>query len=115
MPEDPLNLSVTDEDLQKLDDANSRNAFFRKVYPPKCHLLLDRALKVQLESLTKIKTNVHAVEPIENVETVDESHSLLQVNQECAKLRTNIKESLDKLQRLEKAQKILLNHQNGSC
>ena len=30
-----LNLSVTDEDLQKLDDANSRNAFYRKVYPGK--------------------------------------------------------------------------------
>ena len=115
MPVDQLNLSVTDEDLQKLDDANSRNAFYRKVYPAKCHLLLDRALKVQLESLTKIKINVHAVEPIENVENFDESHSLLQVNQECVELRTNIKDSLDKLRRLENAQKILLNHQDGSC
>ena len=39
---DQMNLSVTDEDLQKLDDANSRNAFYRKIYPAKCSLLLER-------------------------------------------------------------------------
>ena len=63
---DQMNLSVTDEDLQKLDDANSRNAFYRKVYPAKCSLLLERALKVQLEATNKLRTNVVAVECIEN-------------------------------------------------
>ena len=107
-----MNLSVTDEDLQKLDDANSRNAFYRKVYPPKCHLLLDRALKVRLESLIKIKTNVHAIEPIENSAENKEESSDLEVHEECAELRRNIKESLDKVRRLGDAQKILLNQQD---
>jgi len=116
--EDYLNLTVTDEDLQKLDDANSRNAFYRKVYPAKCSLLMERALKVQLESSNKLKTNVHAVELIQEgksedlEEEVTDNHSVLEISQESSNLRAGIKENLDKLRRLENVEKILLNNQN---
>jgi len=110
-----LNLSVTDEDLQKLDDANSRNAFYRKVYPAKCSLLLERALKVQLESSSKLKTNVHAVEAIENsteaASKPEFDNSILELNQESSSVLTDIKENIDRLRNLETAQKILLNNQ----
>jgi len=110
-----LNLSVTDEDLQKLDDANSRNAFYRKVYPAKCSLLLERALKVQLESSSKLKTNVHAVEPIENsteaASKPEFDNSILELNQESSSVLADIKENIDRLRNLETAQKILLNNQ----
>ena len=111
-----LNLSVTDEDLQKLDDANSRNAFYRKVYPAKCSLLLERALKVQLESCSKLKTNVHAVESIENTNEASNPElngdSIVELSQESCSLLADIKENIDRLRRLETAQKILLNNQN---
>ena len=110
---DQMNLSVTDEDLQKLDDANSRNAFYRKVYPAKCSLLLERALKVQLEATNKLRTNVVAVECIENnteTSNAESDKSILALNQESCSLLANIKENIDRLHRLESAQKIILNN-----
>ena len=110
---DQMNLSVTDEDLQKLDDANSRNAFYRKVYPAKCSLLLERALKVQLEATNKLRTNVVAVECIENnteTSNAESDKSILALNQESCSLLANIKENIDRLHRLETAQKIILNN-----
>ena len=108
-----MNLSVTDEDLQKLDDANSRNAFYRKVYPAKCSLLLERALKVQLEATSKLRTNVDAVECIKNnteASNTESDKSILELNQESCFLLANIKENIDRLHRLETAQKIILNN-----
>ena len=64
--EDELNLSVTDEDLQNLDNANTLVTRYRKIKPPRCTLLLEKTLKLQVESLHKIKTNVHGVKPIGN-------------------------------------------------
>ena len=110
---DQMNLSVTDEDLQKLDDANSRNAFYRKVYPAKCSLLLERALKVQVEATSKLRTNVVAVERIENnteASNTESDKSILELNQESCFLLANIKENIDRLHRLEAAQKIILNN-----
>lgn len=109
-----LNLSVTDDDLQKLDDANFRNAIFRKIYPAKCNLLLDRTLKLQIDSALKQKTNVHAIELIDGSATDIESSDqefLAKLNQEKSELRTSIKDNLDKLRRLENAQKILIGNQ----
>ena len=101
-----LNLSVTDEDLQKLDDANSRNAYFRKVFPGKCNLLLERALKIQTESVSKIKSKVHAVEPIEDksscsVNVENGQNSDLEINKEITELRTELRDNFDKIRRLE--------------
>ena len=96
---DQMNLSVTDEDLQKLDDANSRNAFYRKVYPAKCSLLLERALKVQLEATNKLRTNVVAVECIEKnteVSNTESDKSILELNQESCSLLAKIKENIVK-------------------
>ena len=112
-----LNLSVTDEDLQKLDDANSRNAYFRKVFPGKCNLLLERALKIQTESVSKIKSKVHAVEPIEDksscsVNVENGQSSDLVVNKEITELRTELRDNFDKIRRLENAQSIILSNQN---
>merc|ERR1711974_291888 len=107
---DQMNLSVTDEDLQKLDNANSRNAFYRKIYPAKCSLLLERALKVQLEATSKLRTNVVAVECIENnteASNTESDKSILELNQESCFLLANIKENIDRLHRLEAAQKII--------
>ena len=64
--EDELNLSVTDEDLQNLDNANTLVTRYRKIKPPKCTLLLEKTLKLQVDALHKIKTNVHGVKPIGN-------------------------------------------------
>ena len=112
-----LNLSVTDEDLQKLDDANSRNAYFRKVFPGKCNLLLERALKIQTESVSKIKSKVHAVEPIEDksscsVNVENGQSSDLEINKEITELRTELRDNFDKIRRLENAQSIILSNQN---
>ena len=106
-----LNLSVTDEDLQKLDDANSRNAYFRKVFPGKCNLLLERALKIQTESVSKIKSKVHAVEPIES-KIENGQNSDLEINKEITELRTELRDNFDKIRRLENAQSIILSNQN---
>ena len=81
----------------------------------KCSLLLERALKVQLESSSKLKTNVHAVEAIENsteaASKPDLDHSILELNQESSSVLADIKENIDRLRNLETAQKILLNNQ----
>ena len=81
----------------------------------KCSLLLERALKVQLESSSKLKTNVHAVEAIENSTEVaskpEFDNSILELNQESSSVLTDIKENIDRLRNLETAQKILLNNQ----
>jgi len=107
-----LNLSVTDEDLQKLDDANSRNAYFRKVFPGKCNLLLERALKIQTESVSKIKSKVHAVEPIEDKSSCSVNVEDLEINKEITELRTELRDNFDKIRRLENAQSIILSNQN---
>ena len=108
-----LNLSVTDEDLQKLDDANSRNAYFRKVFPGKCNLLLERALKIQTESVSKIKSKVHAVEPIEDKSSCSVNvEKGLEINKEITELRTELRDNFDKIRRLENAQSIILSNQN---
>lgn len=111
-----LNLSVTDTDLQKLDDANNQNAFRRKVYPGKCNYLLERALKIQSESVAKIKTKVHAVEPITDSEAEggEEKEALTEVNKNFEGLESDLKESFDRLRRLENAQAIILSNQNGN-
>ena len=108
-----LNLSVTDEDLQKLDDANSRNAYFRKVYPAKCNHLLEKALKGQIESAAKIKSKVHTVEPIEE-KSSPEVEETKNITKDISELRVELRDNFDKIRRLESAQSIILsNQENG--
>jgi len=110
--EDELNLSVTDEDLQNLDNANTLVTRYRKIKPPRCTLLLEKTLKLQVESLHKIKTNVHGVKPIDPEEAVVVSDkSSLELNQEYSKLRGDIKNELEKLRRFETAAQILVGNQ----
>ena len=113
---DNLNLSVTDEDLQQLDDANNRNAFRRKVFPGKCNILLEKALKIQNESVNKIRTKVHAVEPLDDntSEGEEDKESVVEVNKNFEGLESKLKESFDRLRRLETAQAIILSNQNGN-
>ena len=83
------------------------------MYPAKCSLLLERALKVQLEATSKLRTNVVAVECIENnteASNTESDKSILELNQESCLLLANIKENIDRLHRLETAQKIILNN-----
>lgn len=111
-----LNLSVTDEDLNKLDETNNRNALFRKVVPPKCNYFLEKALKIQNESLVKIKSKVHAVEPISevsNIEEQEEKSPAVELNKEFTELDSELKNNFDRLKRLENAQSIILSNQNG--
>jgi len=110
--DEDLNLSVTDEDLQKLDNANTLVTIYRKVKPPKCTLLLEKSLKLQIDSVSKIKTNVNGVESI-NPEEAEVTHDnlSLELNQEYSKLRGDIKEELDKLRRFESAAQILVGNQ----
>jgi hypothetical protein len=67
-----------------------------------------------LEAVSKLKTKVHTIEPIENnTETPTDpefKNSILELNQQSGSLLANIKENTDRLRRLESAQKILLNN-----
>ena len=59
------NLSVNDEQLQEMDDAVTAACSKRKAFPAKCSLLLDKILKLQLDSALKIKSKVHTLDPFE--------------------------------------------------
>ena len=110
---DQMNLSITDEDLQNLEDANVTNAFYRKVFPEKCNLLLEKALKVQFEATNKLKTNVVEVECIEKntgASSTEVNYSILELNKKSCSLLADIKENVERLHRLETAQKIILNN-----
>ena len=110
---DQMNLSITDEDLQNLEDANVTNAFYRKVFPEKCNLLLEKALKVQFEATNKLKTNVVDVECIEKntgASSTEVNYSILELNKKSCSLLADIKENVERLHRLETAQKIILNN-----
>ena len=69
-------------------------------------MLLEKALKVQIVSANKLKSNVHTVELLEpEEENFDFQQDL---DREKSNLKGEIIENLDKLRRLENAQKILL-------
>ena len=55
-PEELLNLSVTDDDLQNLDNAATNLCRLRKLYPGKCTALLERSLQIQIEAAEKIRS-----------------------------------------------------------
>ena len=110
--EDDLNLSVTDEDLQKLDDANTYVAIYRKNRPAKCSLLLEKTLKLQFDAVNKIKVNVKGVPSIDPAEAeVTPNEFSLELNQEYSKLREEIRDELEKLRRFETAAQILSGNQ----
>ena len=110
--EDDLNLSVTDEDLQKLDDANTYVAIYRKNKPAKCSLLLEKTLKLQFDAVNKIKVNVKGVPSIDSAEAeVTPNEFSLELNQEYSKLREEIRDELEKLRRFETAAQILSGNQ----
>jgi hypothetical protein len=54
-PDDFHNLSVTDDDLQNLDNSVSFVCRQRKIYPGKCVLLLEKSLQAQAEAAEKIR------------------------------------------------------------
>jgi hypothetical protein len=100
----------------RLDDAICNNALKRKLYPAKCSLLLEKALKWQIEASDKLKTNVHAVEVIDDdveIIGVEESSSLVELNDKGSELRSGVKEAIDKARRLENAAKSLLANQSA--
>ncbi len=118
------NLSVTDDDLQRLDDVVTQNACRRKLYPAKCALLLEKALKLQVESSAKIRTNVHVVDKIKDGEdeeadefggkadTDDNKDSVIQLSKEIEALRKNLIEANEKARSVEETAKVMLDNQN---
>ena len=52
---DELNLSVSDNDLQSLDDAVPTLCRRRKIYPGKCASLLEQTLQSEVEAAKRIR------------------------------------------------------------
>ena len=55
--EELLNLSVTDDDLQNLDNAVTNVCRLRKLYPGKCAALLEKSLQIQTEAAERIRSH----------------------------------------------------------
>ena len=62
---DQHNLSVTNEQLQEMDNSVTKIARRRKEYPKKCSKFLEKTLELQAKAAEKIRVNVNSVEHLE--------------------------------------------------
>jgi hypothetical protein len=104
---DQHNLSVTNEQLQEMDNCVTKVARRRKEYPKKCTKLLERSLELQAKSADKIRVNVNNVEPLEERGGLEDDSKNKEIEQELEELQSTVRKQIQKSVQIESSLRIL--------
>ena len=104
---DEHNLSVTNEQLQEMDNCVTKVARRRKEYPKKCTKFLEKSLELQAKSADKIRVNVNNVEPLEEGKRVEEDSKNKEIEQELEELKSTVRKQIQKSVRIESSLRML--------
>lgn len=117
---DEQDLSVNDAQLQEMDDAIRATCRRRKFHPAKCSLFLDKTLKLQLETETKIKTKVRTVKPLafdglDLEEGHDEAAAAEMTTKAVDWQKSQARRQMHKAAKVEKSAKMLKEYDAGEA
>lgn len=105
--DDKLDISITDDDLQNLDEGINQVAKQRKFLPARCSVLQQKILHLESEAALKIKSNVKSV-PVLTDENLPSVQIETDVENNLFKLQTEMRETIEKARRVAIAANILL-------
>lgn len=100
---DQNNLSVTNEQLQEMDNSVTKIARRRKMYPKKCSQFLEKTLELQAKAAEKIRVNVNNVEPLEQEDecATEEEFNVIEMQEKQEALQSYVRKQIQKSVRIE--------------
>ena len=106
---DQHNLSVTNEQLQEMDNSVTKIARRRKMYPKKCSQFLEKSLELQAKAAEKIRVNVNNVEPLEqeNECAKREESNVIDIQEKQEELQSFVRKQIQKSVRIEGSLRML--------
>ena len=103
---DQHNLSVTNEQLQEMDNSVTKVARRRKEYPKKCTKFLEKTLELQAKSADKIRVTVNNVEQLEESEGIEAS-KCKDLEPELEELQSSVRKQIQKSVRIESSLRMM--------
>jgi len=104
---DQHNLSVTNEQLQEMDDLVTKVARRRKTYPKKCTHFLEKTLEFKAKAAEKIRVNVNNVEPLEEDGALEEKFDNNELQEKLEELQSSVRKQIQKSVRIESSLRML--------
>ena len=106
---DQHNLSVTNEQLQEMDNSVTKIARRRKMYPKKCSQFLEKSLELQAKAAEKIRVNVNNVEPLEQEDECakTEESNIIDIQEKQEELQSFVRKQIQKSVRIEGSLRML--------
>ena len=104
---DQHNLSVTNEQLQEMDNSVTKVARRRKEYPKKCSKFLEKTLELQAKTAEKIRVNVNNVDPLVEDEVAEEEFNDTEIQEKLGELQTSVRKQIQKSVRIEGSLRML--------
>lgn len=104
---DEHNLSVTNEQLQEMDNSVTKVARRRKEYPKKCSKFLEKTLELQAKTAEKIRVNVNNVELLEEDGETEEESKNNEIQEKLGDLQTSVRKHIQKSVRIESSLRML--------
>ena len=106
---DQHNLSVTNEQLQEMDNSVTKIARRRKMYPKKCSQFLEKSLELQAKAAEKIRVNVNNVEPLEQEDesAKREECNVIDIQEKQEELQSFVRKQIQKSVRIEGSLRML--------
>ena len=105
--DDLQNLSVTNEQLQEMDNSVLKVARRRKDYPKKCTKFLEKTLEFQTKAAEKIAVSVNSVEPLKETQVQGNPSDCNAFQGELNDLQSAVRKEIQKCVRIESSLRIL--------
>ena len=100
-------LSVTNEQLQEMDNSVLKVARRRKEYPKKWTKFLEKTLECQAKTAEKITVNVNSVEPLKEPEIQEKLTNRNDLQEKLNELQSSVRKQIQKSVRIEGSLRIL--------
>ena len=105
--DDQHNLSVTNEQLQEMDNSIIKVARRRKEYPKKCTKYLEKTLEFQGKAAEKIKVNIDNVELLNEPDVPKNLPNCQDLQEKLSDLQSSVRQQIQKSVRIESSLRIL--------
>ena len=105
--DDQHDMSVTNEQLQEMDNSVLKVARRRKEYPKKCTKFLEKTLECQGKAAEKITVSVNSVEPLKDSEVQENSTNCNDLQEKLNELQSSVRKQIQKSVRIESSLRIL--------
>ena len=106
-PDDQHDMSVTNEQLQEMDNSVLKVARRRKEYPKKCTKFLEKTLECQGKAAEKITVSVNSVEPLKESEGQENATNCNDLQEKLNELQSSVRKQIQKSVRIEGSLRIL--------